>query len=227
LEGVPNHPVVSVSWYEALGYCGWLNTKLRDPATQVPESLAALLGLGDGARARWVVTLPSEAEWEKAARYPDGRRYAWGGDAFNPVSVKPTLQLRARVSPGQTFPVGTFSGPTGEDLVQDISGGVREWTRSVWKGRWPHRHPIGYPYEPDYEGLARECLNFSSGAFRILRGCSSDDMQKEWRSANRGANPPGIRSERTGFRVVVAPFAGKLDSVMWSHPDDGLDDPCA
>lgn len=101
---LPNHPVVGVSWYEAVAFCNWLSVRLGRP-----------------------VRLPGEAEWEKAARCVDGRLYPWGYD-----SVTSEHANFESTGIGCTSAVGVFpKGETSYGLL-DALGNVSEWTNSKY-----------------------------------------------------------------------------------------------
>jgi formylglycine-generating enzyme required for sulfatase activity len=153
LRGLPNHPVVNVTWYEVLKYCNWLTERLREwPST--PEQLATVLQQED-----WRVSLPSEAEWEKAARGADGRIYPWGDELdLNRANYNDT-------NIGTTSAVGCFPGGASPYGIQDMSGNVWEWTQSLW-GRNVGKPDYGYPYEAN-DG--RENLQASRDILRVLR----------------------------------------------------------
>lgn len=158
----PNHPVVDVSWYEAVAFCNWLSEKL-------------------GQR----VMLPSEAQWEKAARGVDGRCYPWGN------AISPEHANYAETGLGTTSAVGIF--PRGESPcgALDMAGNVWEWTSS---------RPQLYPYAPEDGQKASE-----SDLRRMLRGGSFRSDACRVRCAVRLGVDPDLGGVNCGFRVVSSP----------------------
>ena len=142
LGGVPNHPVRWVSFYEALDYCRWLTEKLKQ-ARWTPSLMRERLVEG------WGISLPNEAEWEKAARGTDGRIYPWG-DEFDAVKANGIWSQLGPCAVG-LFPEG--ASPIGR---LDMSGNVLECTRSLW-GEEPELPLYQYPYRP--ADIAREALD--------------------------------------------------------------------
>ena len=188
-RGLPNHPVVYVSWYDALAYCKWLTTRLREwPET--PEPLAHLLR-----DASWCVTLPSEAEWEKAARGSDGRRYPWGD------APEPNRANYDETGIGKTSAVGCFPGGVSPHGVEEMSGNVFEWTRSLWRLE-PDKPIFRYPYD-SHDG--RERLQAVDDVPRVVRGGAFWGAPRRARCAYSGY--VGARDVHFGFgfRVVVRP----------------------
>jgi formylglycine-generating enzyme required for sulfatase activity len=174
--GLEDHPVVQVSWNDAMAYCRWLS-KVTGGS----------------------FTLPSEAEWEKAARGPDGRIYPWG----DRLPATDLCNFGSNV--GGTTPVGKYS-PQGDSLYGcvDMAGNVWEWMRSLWRTEW--KEPgFGYPYDPQ-DG--RE--NLEASARRVVRGGSFSSGQGGVRCACR-YGVPDLRSGYCGFRVVAAPFSRTSD----------------
>ncbi len=206
---LPNHPVVGITWYEALAFSRWLNEFCQNK---------------NWLDAKISVQLPSEAEWEKSARggveIPHNfvivglhefsakklaacqknpqfqRRYPWGDQAES---------NRANYSDtgiGATSTVGCFSGGASPYGCEDMSGNVWGWTRSLW-GENLSEPDFKYPYKLD-DG--REQLDAPDDVRRALRGCAffSDDLGV--RCAYRSRNGPNLRNSTVGFRVSALPL---------------------
>jgi formylglycine-generating enzyme required for sulfatase activity len=174
LAGPPTHPVAFVTWPDALAYCRWLQSKLEN--AEAPPRLHALV------RAGWQVTLPDEAQWEKAARGTDRRKYPWG-DAPRPD--------RANYAGTGTTPVGRFPCAECPYGLADMSGNVWEWTRSPYQP---------YPFERSTAGV-----DLSADALWVMRGGHYGDPARLVRTTTRGAADPGARRPFIGFRVVMTP----------------------
>jgi serine/threonine-protein kinase len=171
IDGRDNYPVVQVSWDDAVAFCKW--------ASQLTGRK---------------IQLPSEAQWEKAARGTDGWLYPWGNQAPQPD------QLNFNNNVKDITPVGKYS-PQGDSPygVADMAGNIWEWTSSLW-GTDQNKQTFGYPYKAD-DG--RE--DPASRDLRILRGGGFDNGPKGVRSAYRGRNPPLVGFGDRGFRVVTFP----------------------
>ncbi len=176
LEAGANQPIRLVSWHDAMAYCGWLTEKLRECGGPFIELRA---------------TLPSEAEWEKAARGNDGRAYPWG----NEPDTERANQLGTGIWTPST--VGCFSSSASPFGCEEMSGNVWEWTRSLEReeGRECFINP----------NLTIEVQNLTGP--RILRGGSYGAIPDSVRCTYKIR---GLRSDRrlnSGLRVVLLPFS--------------------
>jgi formylglycine-generating enzyme required for sulfatase activity len=169
--GLSNHPVVGVSWYEAVAFCRWLTEQLREKSELDHKH---------------VISLPTEPQWEKAARGTDGRIYPWGDDP------DPDRANYDDTGVGATSAVGCFPRGASPYGVLDLSGNVWEWCLTKWENQYHD-----YVQDDNLEGDSR----------RVLRGGSFDDATGVLRCASRGRDGPFNRSLNFGFRVCVSPFA--------------------
>ncbi|MDG4597547.1 MAG: SUMF1/EgtB/PvdO family nonheme iron enzyme [Candidatus Contendobacter sp.] len=195
LKGIANHPVVWVSWHDALEYCRWLNEQLRKIA---PERLDAGKHLSESERRFWQglaegslgVGLPSEAEWEKAARGNDDQIYPWGNEP------DPNRANYSKTGLNMTSAMGCFPGGASTYGCEEMSGNVWEWTRSL---------SGGYPYSP--EGAERQAREdpVATGR-RVLRGGAFRSIAWYARCAYRDDYEPDDRDDDDGFRVVASPL---------------------
>ena len=165
---LPNHPVVDVSWYEAVAFCRWLTEQLRENGEIGPDQ---------------EVTLPTEAQWEKASRGTDGRIYPWGNEPDPDKANYNDTGIRA------TSAVGCFPGGISPYDILDMSGNVWEWCQTKWRSSYK---------EPSGEAL--EGIDP-----RVVRGGSW--LLNQWlvRCACRDGHSPVSRLFSLGFRVVVSP----------------------
>lgn len=170
-KGFENYPVVNVSWYGAKAFVNWLN---KGKNTQ---------------RYR----LPSEAEWEYAARGGTSTAYWWGD------SVKADGAAQANCGgcgsdwdSREPAPVDTFEDNPSE--LWNTSGNTLEWVEDCYSG---YRGYINTPTD----GTAK-IYNCDRSDVRVLRGGSWSSLPQGLRSANRGYDKPNIRSSTVGFRVA-------------------------
>lgn len=171
---ITNHPVIGVTWYEAYAFCQWL------------DSVAAKPGPG------LVIRLATQAEWEKAARYPHGRAYPWGSEYISGYANIDEMAryVGEKAGPhylGRTTPVGMYpQGANPAHGAHDLSGNVWEWCVSKWAG--------SYTFQED---------NTPEGDIeRVLRGGSWNDTQDNARAAYLYGSLPDVWLNDNGFRVV-------------------------
>jgi formylglycine-generating enzyme required for sulfatase activity len=180
----PAQPVVGVTWFEALAYTRWLQQQLQGAG-------CTLKVWKDGERVDVSVEpgtlhvhLPSEIEWEAAARGQRGRRYPWGG-RWQAARANTWEGHVLRPTPVDVYP----QGRTPEGLA-DMAGNVWEWTRSLYQA---------YPYDSE-DG--REALE--AEGYRVLRGGSWLADPRVARCAYRDRSVPVPFYPDLGFRVVVS-----------------------
>jgi formylglycine-generating enzyme required for sulfatase activity len=172
-EQPDHHPVVNVSWNDAMAFCRWLS-----------------------GRERKSYRLPTEAEWEYACRAGTTTRYYSGDDAFGPNTMPAKVREATRAE-GMTLgaeeyaftaPVGTL-GPNPFGLY-DMHGNARQWCADRYDAEYYAKSPAEDPPGPP------------SGWNRVIRGSFSESPPMHIRCAHRDWNNPCNRHFGTGFRVA-------------------------
>ncbi|HOT92936.1 MAG TPA: SUMF1/EgtB/PvdO family nonheme iron enzyme [Anaerolineae bacterium] len=204
---LPNHPVVGVTWYEAVAYCRWLTQRWW----------ACRWLHGD-----WEVRLPTEAEWEKAARgglyipaeplCVPAEKLAWEpvlGEEKNPLPQRaypwgdepdPNCANYADTGIGATNAVGAFPAGVTPYGVLEMIGNVWEWCLTQWVDNYQN---YGKIEANGLEGTAR----------RVVRGGAFNDDGRVARCAYRSLRSAPVNDYGDfGFRVAVGGGGGPIDS---------------
>ena len=162
----PNHPRETVSWYEATAFCRWLDAKLRTCDQRKRDEH---------------VRLPTEQEWEKAARGTDGRNYPWGEYADGRANIDETYPDGSN-NLRQTSAVGIYPDSRLPFGVLDMAGNVWEWCVDKY-----------------------DLTEKSETTQRVLRGGSWYSLRDRGHCAYRSRNHISSRYDDVGFRVSCGP----------------------
>ena len=154
-----DHPVVNVDWDDAVAYCTWAGKRL-----------------------------PTEAEWERAARGTSGRRFPWGEAEPTRVVANYLNQWRNGAA---LEPVGSHPQGASPEGVQDLEGNVWEWVADWYDPGYYEKGPTRNPHGP------------SGGTRKVIRGSGWESEAPVLRAAHRVSSDPRNRNNTLGFRCAM------------------------
>ncbi|MCY3020156.1 MAG: formylglycine-generating enzyme family protein [Planctomycetota bacterium] len=189
------HPAVVVTWNDTQEFCKW--------ASNVAHFAELRPGNSQFGKMRYTVRLPTEAEWEYAARGPQGAKYPWGDKWNGTMANVADASLRRAgfdmlhgeikqddgypfTSPGGAYKNASWCG------AYDMAGNAAQWCQDHF-GKYSSESPVVDPQGP------------ANAAGRVLRGGCWDNVPVDCRSARRSGDLPGRGVAGYGFRVVVVP----------------------
>ncbi|MBL8100797.1 MAG: SUMF1/EgtB/PvdO family nonheme iron enzyme [Anaerolineales bacterium] len=184
-----NHPVVGIRWYEAVAFCNWATEQTRKAEGRIQlwrDGKIETIQLDE----KFEIRLPSEAEWEHAARYGKDFLYPW-----NSNEITPNHANYSDTNLNSTSAVGIFPLGKNDFGLLDLSGNVWEWCTTIWQKNYN-------------QFLNRENNKSDEDGLRVLRGGAFNRSAKSARCAFRNKVAPDIRFNDIGFRVVVSRLVG-------------------